>query len=282
MQSASTWSRVLFGIIIWISLASTGMGAAAIGSTYWMEVSVSAGSTKSWANAGLFQSCSGSKCDDITSYDDYTCPSGTVRKGLEMKIRMDTVKGTMFTGMFSSFAVGVLAVFGYRDAKRLYWWLALGFALVEVVGYVIAVVLFSHSVDYWYKCDAGMCADTAGCVFYYGYSFALAASSMGVALLTVCFIALLYRLTGGGTYAATKPIPSPPINPINGSLAIVAATSPREDKTPVGEEWSFDAASGMYWSTKRSLYLDPDTGHYFDPTTAQWYNPETGVWYAAA
>jgi hypothetical protein len=297
----------MFGLVFFLSVASVGLGAAALGSPYWYEMTITSsnglgGTIKVTSNSGLFRACVGSTCDDIKSYPDRSCPSAVVRKGSEMKDRIDTVKGTMFVAVFAGFAVAVIAIIGYRDARRSFWWWIFSFALIHLFSYIIAVVIYTHSVDYWYNCDATLCANIANCTFDFSYSYALAGTAMGLSLIATCIVFLLYNVTLPAkarlpSYYVNKPTgpPSPRTNPVGpGAFAtrdIPMASRPPSPRAgtprgasgaPIGDEWTFDSSSGMYWSTVKNLYLDPNTGHYFDAKSAQWYNPETGVWYAAS
>lgn len=58
------------------------------------------------------------------------------------------------------------------------------------------------------------------------------------------------------------------------------ATEPpvRPADLPEGD-WTFDPASGLYWSDTEFLYFDHEALQYYDPKSEMWYDPEKDIWY---
>jgi len=70
-------------------------------------------------------------------------------------------------------------------------------------------------------------------------------------------------------------VPPPPDYPMTTSSVLPSSATLT---TLTDDEWRLDPASGMYWSAKQALFLDPESGQYFDPASEHWYNPETCTW----
>eukprot|EP00759_Apiculatamorpha_spiralis_P025300 PhF_6_TR28317/c0_g1_i2/m.41947 len=236
VRIATTTSHCLFVTSLVLCVLIASLGIAGISTDTWMDVTITVFNNKTQSNSGLFRSCVSGNCKDVTSYSDYVCPSGTIRRGSELKDRIDTVKATMFIGIFMAIGMIVLDVFGYMDAKRLIWWVGIFMSLLGMVCFIIAVVLYSHSVDYWYKCDAGFCADISSCTFTYGYSFALAVAAMGLSIVNSCIIALLYSQTVPDKQRLrllnVRRSSMPPLSPSYRGTPMVTSSSYRRGPTP--------------------------------------------------
>jgi len=144
-KASNPASQLHFAVILTFSLVFTALGACSVGTDYWFEqtdhrVEGSRATTTQW---GLFHVCIDDKCTVITGYADYRCPSGAVRKGSDMKSRVDVVKSFMLVGLSLGTLSSGAAVMSILYARRAYWW-------VLVVSFAISLVLYSHTIDYWY------------------------------------------------------------------------------------------------------------------------------------
>jgi hypothetical protein len=80
--------------------------------------------------------------------------------------------------------------------------------------------------------------------------------------------------TGGGAAPTVASQPS--------SRAPAVAVIRRRDPAAVGlgADFSFDRASGLWWSDEARLYFCDANGSFFDPVSELWHNSATGEWVA--
>jgi len=260
------------------ALATVGLGVAATVTNHWYYVNTATNSYQ-----GLFKTCSAGTCVDIslTGYTLASCSKSI--SSSDLKLRVNFTRALIIAGFGLGFFVFVLSIPLIMSFSK-----SLGVVRVIVAAFSIAcygagIALYIYDNESWLYCGKKYCtwyavaSPGSACSANYGYSSIIAFVGCGCAAVQLVFasIYMCKAQPDGGSAGGKRELAA--TEPISGQAG--SSKAPADVPAPPEGDWTYDSASGLFWSESHQLFLHTQSSQFYDPKSGMWFNPDTQEWY---